>query len=66
MDVVHCGEMEIGEVLTYKGRTYVVVGLEPMSLPDRRCELEDAETDERISVPYAFLTRRDEGLSERA
>ena len=57
--------MEIGQALTYKGRTYVLLGLEPMSVPDRRAELEDAETGERLSVPYALLAPAGEGFAEQ-
>jgi hypothetical protein len=56
--------MKIGEVLTYNGRTYVLLGLEPMSVPDRRVELEDTQTGDIVSVPYALLAQSSEGLSE--
>jgi hypothetical protein len=42
--------MKIGELVTYEGRSYVLRGLDPMSVPNRRAELEDAETGERIAV----------------
>ncbi|MGB2952778.1 MAG: hypothetical protein WBB74_05225 [Gaiellaceae bacterium] len=45
--------MEIGERVKYRGRVCVVRGLEPMSVPDRRVELEDAETGERLLAPVA-------------
>jgi hypothetical protein len=51
--------MKIGELVTYEGRTYVFRGLEPMSLPNRRAELEDAETGERVLVPLDEVSRRD-------
>jgi hypothetical protein len=54
--------MYIGEVLTYQGRRYVLVGLEPMSVPDRRVELRDAETGDLIAVPYVVLAESREGL----
>jgi hypothetical protein len=43
--------MEIGSLVTYQGRPYYLRGLDPMSVSDRRAELEDAFTHERISVP---------------
>jgi hypothetical protein len=42
--------MEIGDLVTYRGRAYVLRGLEPMSVPDRHAELEDPESGERVSV----------------
>ena len=56
--------MQIGDVLTYEGRRYVFVGLEPMSVPDRRVDLRDAETGEMLMVPYANLAESREGLIE--
>ena len=47
--------MEIGDNVIYKGKSYVLRGLEPMSVPDRRAELEDPESGELISVPVALL-----------
>jgi hypothetical protein len=44
--------MKIGDLVTYQGRAYVLRGLEPMSVPDRRAELEDPETGEHLSVPF--------------
>jgi hypothetical protein len=55
--------MQIGEVLTYQGRSYVLIGLEPMSVPDRRVDLQDSETGDVIAVPYALLAASREGLS---
>jgi hypothetical protein len=43
--------MEIGSLVTYNGRAYYLRGLDPMSVSDRRAELEDVFTHERISVP---------------
>jgi uncharacterized protein len=43
------------------------VGLEPMSVPERRAELEDAETGELISVPFMrFRVETPELPSEQA
>jgi hypothetical protein len=54
--------MEIGTVFTYDGRTYVLLGFEPMSVPDRRAELQDAETGEVVRIPWSVLARSSEGL----
>ncbi len=54
-----CGHMEIGDLVTYKGSAYVLRGLDPMGVPDRRVELEDPVTGERISVPMAEVSPQD-------
>ena len=51
--------MEIGDLVIWKGRAYVLRGLEPMSVPDRRAELEDVETGEHIVVPLTEVSPRD-------
>ncbi len=48
-------DMRIGDPLTYQGRRYVLRGLDPMGVPDRRADLEDTETGELIRVPLAEL-----------
>ena len=45
--------MRIGDLVTYEGAVYVLRGLDPMSVPDRRVELEDPATGERVRVPLA-------------
>ena len=47
--------MRIGDHVTYQGKRYVLRGLDPMGVPDRRADLEDAETGEQIRVPVAEL-----------
>jgi hypothetical protein len=47
--------MQLGDLITYEGRRYVVRGLDPMGLPERRADLEDVETGERIRVPISEL-----------
>jgi hypothetical protein len=47
--------MEIGCDVIYKGKLYVLRGLEPMSVPDRRAEVEDPESGELFSVPFALI-----------
>jgi len=51
--------MEIGDLVTYQGRAYVLRGLEPMSVPNRRAELEDPESGEVIVVPLAEVSPQD-------
>ena len=43
--------MEIGSLVTYQGRAYYLRGLDPMSVTERRAELEDVFTHERITAP---------------
>ena len=51
--------MRIGELLDYEGTQYIVRGLDPMGVPERRADLEDAETGELIRVPIAELGSRE-------
>ena len=50
-----CGRMRIGDPVTYQGRRYVLRGLDPMGIPDRLADIEDAETGEVIRVPVSEL-----------
>ncbi len=47
--------MRIGDFLDYEGRRYILRGLDPMGVPERRADLEDIETGESIRVPIAEL-----------
>ena len=49
--------MNIGSYVIYEGRTYVLRGLDPMSVPDRRADLVDPETEERRQVPLASVVQ---------
>ena len=51
--------MEIGDLVTYQGSAYVLRGLDPMGVPDRRVELEDPQSGEHISVPMAEVSPQD-------
>jgi hypothetical protein len=51
--------MEIGDLVTYQGCAYVLRGLDPMSVPDRRAELEDPDSGEHIWVPLAEVSSPD-------
>lgn len=48
--------MEIGDPVDYEGRRYVLRGLDPMGVGDRRAELEDPDSGERIWVPLEDVT----------
>ena len=52
--------MKIGDRVTYGGRTCVLRGLDPMSVPDRRAHLEDVATGERLAVPLLDVTPTDD------
>jgi len=47
--------MKIGDPVLHEGRRYYLRGLEPMSVPDRRAVLEDAQTGEQTTAPIAEL-----------
>jgi hypothetical protein len=53
--------MEIGDEVLYHGRTLRLLGHEPMSVPDRRAQVEDPASGEHFQVPYDELepARRD-------
>jgi hypothetical protein len=44
--------MELGTNVTYKGRSYVLLGVDPMNVSDRRAYLHDEESDDMIEVPF--------------
>jgi hypothetical protein len=43
--------MAIGDHVLHNGRRYLLIGIDPMSVTDRRAQLEDLETGERVRVP---------------
>jgi hypothetical protein len=47
--------MEIGDLVLFHGRMLRLLGHEPMSVPNRRAQVEDAVTGERFDVPYDEL-----------
>jgi hypothetical protein len=51
--VLATADMRIGDLVTWHGTQYVLRGLDPMSVPDRRAELEDPATGNRIRVPLS-------------
>jgi hypothetical protein len=44
--------MRIGDSVLYDGKLYVLRGVEPMSVDERKAELEDPDTGERLRVPW--------------
>jgi len=53
MTVLTTAAMKIGDLVLYQGRLHYLRGLDPMSVPDRRAVLEDAETGEEVTAPMA-------------
>ena len=47
--------MQIGDEVIYRGRLVRLLGLEPMSVPDRRARVEDREIGEPFDVAYDEL-----------
>ena len=47
--------MRIGDRVIYHGRVLVLIGHEPMSVPERRAQVEDPATGERFDVAYDEL-----------
>jgi hypothetical protein len=47
--------MRIGDPVTYHGRVLTLRGIDPMSVPDRRAEVEDPSTGERFTVAFDEL-----------
>ena len=47
--------MRIGDTVIYRGKRYVLRGLEPMGIPDRRADIEDASTGAVVRVRVADL-----------
>jgi hypothetical protein len=43
--------VKLGERVTYQGRRYILRGLDPFGVSDRRGYLEDAETHALVKVP---------------
>jgi hypothetical protein len=55
---ISAATMQLGSLVTHKGRPYYLRGLDPMSVSDRQAELEDAFTGARVSVPLAEVEER--------
>lgn len=47
--------MHIGDKVLHRGRVFVLLGHDPMSVPDRLAQVEDPETGERLIVPLDEL-----------
>jgi len=47
--------MEIGSNIRWRGRTYVLVGVDPTTVPERRAYLRDADGGDTVEAPFAEL-----------
>ena len=43
--------MELGSTVIYRGRSYVLLGVDPMNVAGRRAYLHDVEANDVIEVP---------------
>jgi hypothetical protein len=57
--VVRTAAMKIGDFVIYQGRVYALGRLEPMSVPNRRAELEDPESGDVVVAPLAEVSPQD-------
>ncbi len=53
--------MEIGDLVTFNGKAYVLRGLDPTGVPDRSVLLEDPDDGAQITVPFAALGEHPSG-----
>ena len=44
--------MRIGDLVLYDGKLYVLRGVEPMSVDQRKADLEDPDTGKRVRAPW--------------
>jgi hypothetical protein len=52
--------MEIGSVIQWRGRMYVLVGVDPTNVPERRAYLRERAAAETFEAPFAELESVDE------
>ena len=57
--------MRIGDLVLHNGRPVILLGVEPMSVPERSARVRDVATGEELNVPYEEL-REAEGLPPKA
>lgn len=53
--------MQIGDQVSFHGRVLVLLGHDPMSVPDKRAQVADPESGERFSAPLDELLPADPG-----
>jgi hypothetical protein len=47
--------MNIGDVVIYRGRSVVLLGVEPMSVPERQAHVRDVDSGAEFDVAYDEL-----------
>ena len=47
--------LQIGDFVSWRGRLCVLRGIDPMSVPERRADVEDCATGERVRPPLDEL-----------
>ena len=47
--------MQIGDPVIYLGKRYVLLGLDPIGVPERLAQVQDPVSDEVLSVPVDML-----------
>jgi hypothetical protein len=52
--------MRIGDLVIHDGRLLVLLGHDPMSVPERRADVADPQTGERFTVPFDELEQAPE------
>ena len=50
--------MQIGDVVIYRGREVVLLGVEPMSVPERLARVRDVASGDEVEVRYDELEER--------
>ncbi len=56
--------MQIGDKVSWEGRLYELLGVDPMSVPEPHAWLADPRTGEQIRVPLESIKPVTEGANE--
>jgi hypothetical protein len=49
-------DLQIGDFVTWRGRLWVLLGIDPMSVAERRAGLEECVSGERLHAPLEELS----------
>ncbi len=60
MPLLILAAMAIGDFVLYLGRRYVLTGIDPMGVTDRRAELQDPDTGDTLRVLLDDVEAADE------
>lgn len=50
--------MKIGTEILWRGRPYVLVGVDPMNVPDRRAYLREPDATAVVEAPFEEISER--------